>query len=98
MHLHYCHVSSSASDQEDLHLGGGELHTPLIHCRYEFPTVTNPLLHVNKATVPSEIMYILPLSGSLSGGHLSFPTRKKEKIGFAYMQLYNMIMFIIVLI
>ena len=55
-----------------------------MHCRYEFPSVTNPSLHVNKAILPSEITCTLPLSGSLSVGHLLFPTRKNKKIGFAY--------------
>ena len=49
-----------------------------MHCRYEFPSVTNPSLHVNMATFPSEIMYTLPLSGLLSVGHLLFSTQKGE--------------------
>ena len=63
-------------------MGGGELHFPLMHCRYEFPAVTNPSLHVNMATLPFEIINTLPLSGSLSVGHFSVPTQRKDKVGF----------------
>ena len=58
-------------------MGDGELHFPLMHCRYEFPAVTNPSLHVNMATLPFEIINTLPLSGSLSVGHFSVPTQRK---------------------
>ena len=68
-----------SSNQEASHLGDGELHMPLMHCRNEFPTVTKPLLHVNMAILPSEIMNTLPLTGSLNVGHFSI-SKKQEKI------------------
>jgi len=33
--------------------------------------MTKPLLHVNMAFFPSEMINTLPLSGSVSGGHLT---------------------------
>ena len=61
---------------EGWHFGGGELHSPSLHCKYEFPIVVKPLLHVNMAT-SGENINTLPLSGLLSFGHTLISIKQK---------------------
>ena len=58
-----------SSHYEGWHFGGGELHFPSLHCKYEFPIVVKPLLHVNMA-ITGENINTLPLSGLLSFSHM----------------------------
>ena len=52
------------------HVGGGELHFPLMHSMYEIPSLTNPLSQVYMEIFPSKMTITLPLSGLLGFGHL----------------------------
>ena len=68
-HTHTLVMFRSSDKVQGRHFGTGELHFPSMHCKYEFPVITKLLLHVIMAILPSETIYILPLSGSLSSGH-----------------------------
>ena len=65
------------SNYEGWHFGGGELHFPSLHSKYELPIVVKPLLHVNMA-ISGENINTLPLSGLVSFSHILISIKYTE--------------------